>query len=113
MNADQEIIYNTMCMIVKKLSVLEESINEKQVLLDSAGMTLQEISALKKIDASSLRRKPWLLPLDPPEYGKNPVVYSRRQVIMHEKLIETEGIDTVKKMWSMKQKNKNYKIQKG
>lgn len=105
MEASQEIVYTTLEKILDRLGSLEKQIRENNILSEAEGMSLHDIAALKKIDSSSLRKKPWLLPFDLPEYGRNPVIYSRRQVIEHEELIRKHGLDEVKKMWEQRVKS--------
>ncbi len=99
MNPGEEILYNSMCAIIEKLNAIESAMHENTILSYSEGVTLQEIADLKKISVSHLRRQPWLLPFEDPEYGKKPFSYSKRQIIKHEQLIREKGFEAVKRMW--------------
>jgi hypothetical protein len=104
MDPGQQIIYNTMCSIIERLDSLESALRDNTLLSESEGITLQEIADWKKISVSHLRRQPWLLPFEDPEYGKKPFSYSRRQILRHEQLIRDKGLETVKRMWENRQK---------
>jgi len=100
MNPDTEILYNTMRAILEKLNVIEEAMKENAVWAEGQGVTLVEIAEHAKISVSHLRKQPWLLPFEEPQYGKKPYSYSRHQLIEHEKLIQEKGLKEVRRIWS-------------
>jgi hypothetical protein len=106
MNPDQEIIYHTMTAILEKLRTLESAIKDSNKLLEAEGLTLKDIAEMKKVSVSSLYRKPWLLPFGLPEYSDNPIVYSRRQVIEHERMISEKGMHEIRRIWMYKNRSK-------